>query len=236
MVIITPDDIDTVAWEGELAAPPVSMSPTRSDDRPVATIGAPEVWPAAEALQGQAGQRWMPPLGGASFWLVRLACTLRKPMSGSAIAGAQQGLYLRPRASAASDTAVYAFSLYPDRLGIEDSREFTVSLGPELTFASGAGFKVGELGAKIEYKKVFPAIQAYGVGEPAPYWIFKPHARYPLEGSQFVYAVLAARPGAGGIRGAVELVVEVQGLFGPLRYGLPDEARAHTTFSVTAGG
>jgi hypothetical protein len=65
-----------------------------------------------------------------------------------------------------------------------------------------------------------------------PYWIFKPHASRPLEGSQFVYAVLAAKAGANGLRGTVAVTVTVETQFGPVRFGTSDEAQAHTQFVV----
>ena len=96
---------------------------------------------------------------------------------------------------------MYAYSLFPDRLTAENKGEFSVSLGPELKFADKAEIKLGGIGAKIEFKKVFPVIQGYGAGETAPYWIFKSHLSHPLDGTQFVYAVLVDRAGADGILG-----------------------------------
>jgi hypothetical protein len=198
----------------------------------VVTIGRPEIWPVARALENEVGRKWTPPLGDAGYWLVRLACTLRNPPGPPRITEATQTLYLRPKNSGVDKESTYAFSLFPDRLGAEDKAELSASLGPELKFASGAGFSVGELGATIEYRKVFPVIQSYGAGEPAPYWIFQTHRTYPLDGSQFVYAVVVARAGAGGIRASVELVVSVNYPSGLAKLGLSDEARANTRFVI----
>lgn len=232
MHIITPAQIESVAWEGELTSPPTTRT-VRSAARPVVTIGRPEIWPVAEALENEVGRKWSPPLGDAGYWLVRLACTLRNPPGLPRITEATQTLYLRPKTASAAPDSAYAFSLFPDRLGAEDKAEFNASLGPELKFASGAGFSVGQLGAKIEYRKVFPVIQSYGAGEATPYWIFQPHRTRPLDGSQFVYAVLVAQAGAGGIRASVELVVSVDFPFGLAKFGLSDEAKAHTHFVIS---
>lgn len=232
MHIITPAKIEAIAWEGELVPPPTTkLAP--SAERPVVTIGRPEIWPVAEALENEVGHKWTPPLGDAGYWLVRLACTLRNPPGLPQITEARQTLYLRPKNSYAGEQSTYAFSLFPDRLGAEDKAEFSANLGPELKFASGAGFSLGQLGAKIEYRKVFPVIQSYAAGEPTPYWIFQPHRTHPLDGSQFVYAVVVARPGAGGIRASVELVVTVDFPFGLAKFGLSDEARANTRFVIS---
>jgi len=231
MRFTTPTEIESVAWEGELLQPSVSFD-TKGSVSIVAALGRPEVWPAADALEGVVGKKWIPPLGGADFWLLRLACTLREPEGRRSLVSAEERLFLRPRSPAAGEGAAYAHSLFPERLGVEDKAELNASLGPELKFGE-VGLKVGEVGASIEYRKVFPVIQAYGAGEPAPWWEFKAHDAYPLAGSQFVYAVVAALAGAGGIRAAVELVVTVESRWGGLvRLGLPEEAHAHLTFNI----
>jgi hypothetical protein len=224
MHILTPTEITAVAWEGELVPPPVLKGgPAR---RPVATLGQPEIWPAADALENEVGHKWTPPLGGADYWLLRLACTLRD------LTEATQALYLRPRNPAAAADAAYAYSLFPDRLSVESPREFNVGLGPELKFGAAFDLKLGQLGAKISCRKVYPVIQGYGAGEPTVYWVFKSHAAHPLGGSQFVYAVVAARAGADGIRAAIELTATLQTELGRFRFGLPEEAHAHVSFVV----
>lgn len=231
MRITTPTEITNVAWEGELEAPPVSYAPA-TGSRPVVTIGQPEVWAAADALENEVGKKWVPPIGGANYWLLRLACTLHEPQGRERIAEAQQSLYLLPQNHSAPENATYAYSLFPERLDVEDKGEFSVSLGPELSFASGAGFKLGELSATIEYRKVFPVIQSFRAGESSPYWRFQPHAAHPLIGSQFVYAVVVAQPGVDAIRATVELTVTVETRFGPVRYGTPREEKPQLTFTI----
>ena len=231
MVITTPSEITSVAWEGELV-PPENTYGLSSQQRPVVTIGQIEIWPAAAALENETGKKWIPPLGDAGYWLVRLACTLRDPPGRLNIAEAQQMLSLSPRSRQDDPGAVYAYSLFPDRLTAETKGELSVNLGPELKFADKTEIKLGGIGAKIEFKKVFPIIQGYGAGETTPYWIFKPHLSHPLDGTQFVYAVLVDRAGADGILANVELTVTVQSQFGPLRYGTPYEARKSTQFII----
>jgi hypothetical protein len=163
---------------------------------------------------------------------LRLACTLREPAGRRSLVAAEERLFLRPRHAAAGEGAAYAHSLFPERLGVEDKAEINASLGPELK-VSDVGLKVGEVGASVEYRKVFPVIQSYGAGQPAPWWEFKAHDAYPLSGSQFVYAVVAAKAGAGGIRASVELIATVENRFGDLiRLGLPEEARTHASFTI----
>jgi hypothetical protein len=224
MYITTPTEISSVAWEGELAPPENSMG-LKSRQCPIITIGQPEIWPAAEALENEVGKKWVRPLGDARYWLVRLACTLREPKGQLNIVEAQQTLTLRPHSGSEDSLRVYVYSLYPHRLTVEDKDEFSISLGPELKFADQSEVKLGGLGAKIEFKKVFPVIQGYGAGTPTPYWIFKPHRSHPLDGTQFVYAVLVDRAYSDGIQGDLELTVTVQTQMGPIRYGMPKEAK-----------
>ena len=230
MLIITPQEMQEVAWEGKLVVSQVFRGETGAP--PVVTIGKPEVWPVEQALESETGKKWAPPLGEARYWLVRLACTLREPPGRSRIREATQTLILAPRPAEAGVENVYAKDLFPLRVGVEDKGSFTASLGPELGFVSGASIQAGEVGATIEFRKVFPVIQAYGAGESTPYWEFKPHAAYPLNGSQFVYAVLAARKPAEGLRAHVELTVTTQATFGPVKFGMPETARQAVDFSL----
>lgn len=233
MQITAPSEIKAIAWEGALSVPETTRAFKSPTSRaPVVTIGQPEIWRAADALENQVEQKWVAPLGGAEFWLARFACTLRSPGGIEKISEAQQSLFLRPKNSSAGKDTAYAFNLFPDRLGAEDTGEWSVKLGPELKFADGSGFKIGELGAKFDFRKVFPVIQSYGAGEWNPYWVFRPHASRPIEGSQFVYAVIAAKAGAQGIRGTMTVTVTVETQFGPVRFGMSDEAQESTRFVV----
>ncbi|MCP4250816.1 MAG: hypothetical protein GY778_27575, partial [bacterium] len=117
-----------------------------------------------------------------------------------------------------------------ERASVETAAEFNIILGPSVKFGE-IEVGPGELGATISYRKVFPVIQSYGAGESSPYWIFKAHRTRPLAGSQFVYAVVVARDGVQ-VQAQVELIATAETRFGPLRLGLPDEARASTTFAI----
>src|SRR5262245_1537760 len=192
MHITTPAQIESIAWEGELIESGMVKGAQHSS-RPVVSLGQPAIWSVASALESETGKKWVAPLGDAKYWLVRLACTLREPPGAEAITEATQALFLRPQPNVAGEKSAYAHTLFPQRLGVEDKTDFTLSLGPELGFADGSSIKLGEVGATLEYRKVFPVIQGYGLGESAPYWTFRPHAKHPLVGSQCVYAVLVAR-------------------------------------------
>ncbi|MBA3530399.1 MAG: hypothetical protein H0T73_00565 [Ardenticatenales bacterium] len=233
MDITTPSEIGEVAWQGTLEAPP-NMLKISPSDRPVVTIGKAEFWSVPDALSPVVGQAWIGPLGNHHYWLARFACTLHRPRGSSTITEARTQLYLRPQESQAGAGSAYAHSLFPERLEAEETGEISALLNPQLTIEAVGEVSVGQVGRKISYRKVFPVIQSFGAGESKPYWEFRPHAARPLEGTQFVYAVLAAPPEAGGVRGNIELIVTVQTEVGPIRLGAPDEAREALSFKTPA--
>ena len=233
MQFTTPTEIESIAWEGELVEPEGStvFRGGAATSGPVCAIGKPEVWAAEDAVEARTGQPWTPPLGGARFWLVRLACTLREPAGRSSIVEARQTLYLRPAASG-KDAEAYAYSLIPERLGVEDKAEIRFALGLGLKFAGGTELKTGEVGATIDYRKVFPVIQGYGAGQAMCEWKFKPHRQYPIDGTQFVYAVVAAKPGSNTVRANLELRARVDAKLGPISLGMPEEAKKALAFDI----
>ena len=226
MRIITPTEIESehVAWEGHLE--PLGAT-FKSGDLPRVTLGEPAWWPAEQALEGETGKKWTPPSGTGDrrYTLVRLACTLHQPSDPrTCYAEARLSAYLRPRHGAG---AVVAHDLYPRRLTADKQGKFTVGLGPDLKFAELFEASLFEVGAEIEYHKTFPVVQGYGLGESCPYWQFAHHEADPLLGCQSVYAVLDAPGDAGGVRLSLELVATLETRYGPIRVGLPEEARAH---------
>lgn len=237
MHFVTPTKIESIAWEGKLVPPSgaggfrAAFLRVAKRRGPVCAIGKPEVWAAEDAVEPQTGQPWTPPLGGADFWLVRLACTLRDPSGRLEIVEATHSLFLKPVQEAPGAEA-YAFSMIPDRLGIEDKANLTFTLGPELKFAGGVEVKAGEIGATIDYRKVFPVIQGYGAGRALCEWKFKPHRAHPIDGTQFVYAVVATRPSSTTAQAHVELSARVDTKLGPVHLGLPKEAKAHVAFAI----
>ena len=128
MRIITPSEIEEVAWEGYLQ--PSGEVYRKGTILPRVTLGEPAWWPAEQALQAETGKQWVPPTGDRRYTLLRLACTLHPPREAdSHYAEATLTAYLRPVQSAAG--AVVAHDLYPQRLTAERSGTFSVKLGPD---------------------------------------------------------------------------------------------------------
>jgi hypothetical protein len=184
-------------------------------------------------METETGKKWAPPASGRRYLLLRLACTLHPPTKGrSRYAEAVLATYLRPVKGAGQ---VVAHDLYPQRLTAETQGTFVVGLGPDLKFANLAKVTLLQVGAEIEYRRAFPVIQGYGLGESRVYWRFAHHATHPLLGSQSVYVVLDTPGDAGGVRLSVELVATLETRVGPIRLGLPREARDHTSRTIGDG-
>ena len=230
MRIITPTEIEHVAWEGYLE--PLTEAYKGDTPSPRVTLGEPAWWPAEKAMEGETGKKWTPPAGDRRYTLLRLACTLHPPGAPRArYTEARLSAYLRPRHSGLAGTVV-AHDLYPQRLTADDKGKFTIGLGPDLKFTPAFEASLFEVGAEIEIHKAFPVIQGFGLGESRPYWQFAHHEARPLLGCQSVYAVLDAPQHAGGVRLSVELVATLQTRYGPIRVGLPEEARAHVSRTI----
>lgn len=231
MEFLTPAEIESPAWEGELA--PGEIERLEGGYEPlVAVLARLEAWPVSVALADTPLQYRQPAMGLTGRWLVRLGCGLHGQAEKVSIGEAQLTLHLRPRNRLANDTAIYAFSLFPERMGVEERPESRVRLGPDLKFSMSEGAEAESKTAGIFFRKVYPVIQSFGTGETVPYWIFRPHGRHNLEGSQFVYAVLIASPRSEGIAGYSDLVVSVETPSGKVRYRTPRGIDEMTHFEM----
>ena len=98
---------------------------------------------------------------------MRLSCTLHPPDDRhTRYTEATLAAYLRPHQGSGS---VLAHDLYPQRLTVENKDTFTVGMGPDLKFGEIVDVSLFEVGAEIEYRRVYPVIQGFGLGESAPY-------------------------------------------------------------------
>jgi len=230
MRFVTPTEIEEVAWDGYLEPPGERMRGLEA--LPRVTLGEPAWWPAEVALEAETGQTWTPPRPGRQYTLLRLALTLHPPDE-PRTTYTEATLRAFLRAAHGRGAAVVAHDLFPRRLTAEQKGTFTVGLGPDLKFGGVAGVSLGQVSAEIEFHRVYPVVQAYGLGESGPYWQFAHHGTNPLLGCQAVYAVLDAPQEAGGVRLSVELVATLKTRTGPLRLKVPDEARVHLSRVVS---
>lgn len=229
MRIVTPTEIEEIAWDGYLEPPGDRMRSL--EPLPRVTLGEPAWWPAEVALEAETGQTWTPPRPGRHYTLLRLALTLHPPEERRTVyTEATLRAYLR--AARGHGAPVVAHDLFPRRTTAERKGTISLGLGPDLKFGGLAEVSVGEVGAEIEFHRVYPVVQAFGLGEPGPYWRFAHHGSNPLLGCQSVYAVLDAPKDAGGVRLSVELVATLETRTGPLRVKVPDEAHANLSCVV----
>jgi hypothetical protein len=177
MHIETPTTIEQVAWEGNLVALGQTFAGGETPAR--VTLGEPVWWAAEEAMTSATGKPWTPPADSRKYILARFACTLY-PLSDphARFSEATLTVYLRPRTG---DSKVVAHALFPERMMIDQAGKITAKLVPELKFSSVVDVKGLELGTEIAYHKVFPTIQAFGLGESQPSWQFTGNAQKVVE-------------------------------------------------------
>ncbi|HNT78148.1 MAG TPA: hypothetical protein PKH77_24305 [Anaerolineae bacterium] len=231
MYIVTPTEIPFVVWQGNLIAHTGRLIPTSSLP-PVAALGQADVWPIEAVLETAPGQ-WTPPEPDTEYWLLRQGVQLFQHAPISNILEAQLTLYLRmphdPKAS-----LVYAHSLFPTLMNPEQPVETDIGLRTDLSFVGESGIDETQPHARITYRQVFPTLRGYGEGKCAPYWIFKPAGARALEGCQYVYLVAAipSEAAQAEVEMLTELIVTINTLRGPLRFGLPSEARARARVRI----
>lgn len=225
MAIVTPNEIEQAAWEGNLEQLGETFRGVGAHPR--ATIGEPAVWNAA-ALENETGKKWALPADARAYALVRLAFTLHVPENDRAqYREATLNAYLRPVRGVGT---VVAHDLFPQRETAATTGKSKIALKPNFKFVEAIQFSPGEAGVEIDHHNVFPVIQAYGLGESNPYWKFENHSANPLVGCQSVYLVLAAPSDAAGVRLSIELTATVElRLGGLLRVRTPEEVRQNLT-------
>ncbi|MBK8900758.1 MAG: hypothetical protein IPM53_06240 [Anaerolineaceae bacterium] len=218
-----------LAWEGALE--PLGETLRSAPTPPRISLGQPMVWNAAAAVKNELGRDWSPPRADLAYALVGLPCTLHPlPNEDGRYTTARLEAYLRPRYG--RGTAL-AHDLFPLRHTVQDKGKLSVGLTPELKFASAIAAKLLEVGVEKEHTAVYPVIQAYGLGEPNPYWEFKQHSQFPLQGSQKLY-LLAAGPADAPLVLRLNLVADVEyHRWGVLRYGPPQSASDRLSFEIT---
>lgn len=227
MHIVTPTDIAPKAWEGRLIAYTGYLVPSSSVP-PIVAMAHAKIWPIADMYLPQN----TPPALNTAHWLVQYGIRLHQPSHVSNITEAQLSLYLCPQ-DQCDLNHVYAHSLFPDQASEKDMPTRNISLGQNLSFMDDTIPKGHKAIATITYHKTYPIAQSYGMGKCTPYWIFKPRHTLELEGCQFVYAVIAAATDVGSIDMIAELIVTVNTLHGPIRFGLPPKAKSRTRFKIS---
>lgn len=231
MKIITPDQIEQVAWQGSLE-PQRELEAKRGGETVNVTIGEPVTWNVETAMQAQTGKTWTPPAGDKRYALARLAFTLHPPQeSRTRYTEVTLKTFLEPVNARA---VVIAHDLYPLRVTAPGRKgAFSVGLGLNLKFTEAVEVGGPEMEYEIEFQNDVPVVQAFGLGESQPYWRFTHHSKNPLLGCIHVYLVIAAPKGIDSVQLGIELIAAMETRFGPIRLGLPQPAQEYIRRRIT---
>jgi hypothetical protein len=187
-----------------------------------------QFWPAIDVLGIPENDTHPLPQEIQNAWLLRQGVVIHQPSPISNVTEAQLTLYLRPH-NHDDMTSAYAHSLFPSQ-SQQNGNSSTIILNSDLNFSDLVDPYPHKTHNTITTHQTYPIIQSYGIGECAPYWIFKPQGPQALEGTQFVYAIIVTQNTPVDV--IVELIVTVNTRRGEMRFGLPSKARTHVRFNI----
>ncbi len=195
-------------WEGMLETPAVSF---RSMDSVQASIGAPFQWADGDML----GDKWKPPVGGNRFYLLQLAFTLR-PQGTLTVTSADFCITLGSQ----GENRAVVFDAFPREQTVEMKDALTLGIGPDFKFGANEA-SLAKAEATLDFGSVVPVVRVEGLHEPRLCWRYSEHAKYPLTGSRRMAAIVCLPPGMKSALATLELTVNAEGKFGPIRVSPP---------------
>jgi len=198
-------------WEGALEQPALAYT-SRGADEISASIGEPFQWADGEML----GCNWKPPVGGNRFYLLQLAFTLS--LRGNIkVTSADFCLTLGRQ----GDKKAVVFDAFPREQTIAIDDSVTLGIGPDFKFGT-TDASLGKAEAKFDLGSVIPVVRVEGLQEPKLCWRYSEHAKYPLVGSRRMVAIVSLPAGMKTVRATLELTVNAEGRFGPIRVSTPE--------------
>lgn len=217
MHIVTPSEITDILWAGALE--PLAAQKGLFQGGVNATLGKPAQWAQGALL----GEHWQSPVGGARYYLVRLAFSLRT--SGrSQVTSADFCLHLNDPQAAAQ---AIVFDAFPRQELADNPRPIKLAFTPSLKLDKVEA-SVGGVETTIDFGAATPIIRSDGLAEPTFCWRYAMHPKHPLGGSRQMYAVIELPPGLATVEATLELFVEAAERFGLVRLGAPVEHRRRT--------
>lgn len=196
-------------WEGLLETPAVSF---RSMDSVQASIGAPFQWADGDML----GDKWKPPVGGNRFYLLQLAFTLR-PQGTLTVTSADFCITLGSQ----GENRAVVFDAFPREQTVEQKNAITLGVGANFKLSPVVEASLGKADITVDFGYVVPVIRVEGLQEPKFCWRYTQHAKYPLTGSRRMVAIVSLPDGMKNVLATVELTVNAEGKFGPIRVSPP---------------
>ena len=191
-------------WEGALEQPAVVF---RGTETVLASIGEPFQWADGEMLGGN----WKPPVGGNRFYLVQLAFTL-SPRGNVKVTSADFCLTLGRQGEKKS----VIFDAFPREQTIATDNSVTLGIGPDFKFGT-TDVSIAKAETKFDLGRVIPVVRVEGLQESKLFWRYSEHAKYPLTGSRRMVAIVSLPDGMKTALATLELTVNAEGRFGPIR-------------------
>ena len=195
-------------WEGPLEQPAVTF---RGSETVLASIGEPFQWADGEMLGGN----WKPPVGGNRFYLVQLAFTL-SPRGNIKVTSAEFCLTLGKQ----GDKKAVVFDAFPKEQTIATDNSVTLGIGPDFKFGT-TDASLAKAETKFDLGRVTPVVRVEGLQQPKLCWRYSEHAKYPLTGSRRMVAIISLPAGMKNALATLELTVNAEGRYGPIRVSTP---------------
>jgi hypothetical protein len=196
-------------WEGTLEQPAVTF---KGGETVLASIGEPFQWADGEMLGGN----WKPPIGGNRFYLVQLAFTL-SPRGNVKVTSAEFCLTLGRQ----GDKKAVVFDAFPREQTVATDNSVTLGIGPDFKFGT-TDASLAKAETKFDLGRVIPVVRVEGLHEPKLCWWYSEHAKHPLTGSRKMLAIVSLPDGMKNARATLELTVNAEGRFGPIRVSTPE--------------
>jgi hypothetical protein len=207
-------------WEGMLEQPAVTY---RTADSISASIGEPFQWADGEMLGGN----WKPPVGGNRFYLLQLAFTL-SPRGNIKVTSADFCLTLGKQA----DKRAVVFDVFPREQTVEVKNAITLGVGADFKLSPLVEASIGKADITVDFGYVVPVIRVEGLQESKLCWRYAEHAKYPLTGSRRMVAIVSLPDGMKNALATMELTVNAESRFGPIRVSTPETEQAKLRWVV----
>lgn len=195
-------------WEGPLEQPAVTF---RGSETVLASIGEPFQWADGEMLGGN----WIPPVGGYRFYLVQLAFTL-SPRGNVKVSSADFCLTLGRQ----GENKAVVFDAFPLEHTVATDHSITLGIGPDFKFGT-TDTSLAKAETKFDLGRVIPVVRVEGLQQPKLCWRYSEHAKYPLTGSRRMVAIISLPAGMKNALATLELTVNAEGRYGPIRVSTP---------------
>jgi hypothetical protein len=148
-------------------------------DRPLVSLGKPNFWKLEQPSQRSARDIQE----ANEFYLARIAFSIKTKTD--PIDEAKLSIELKSPMG-----TVTAFDMFPRAQVDEKITNMKLILSPELKFSNLIEASVAKFETSIENVRIVPVVDAFGVGESEPYWLFRNHKKHPLRGIRIVYLII----------------------------------------------